>query len=77
MSVYLLLNLAVVGILAGAALIAVGVILVGRAVAVLEESKRLVAEVEAKKLAADKAMWDSIHTYWAALDAARKPGARS
>lgn len=77
MSVYVLLNLAVAGILAGAALIAVGVILVGRALAALEESKRLVAAAEAKKLAADEAMWDSIHTYWAALDAARKTGARS
>lgn len=69
MNEYLLLNLAVVGILAGAALLVVGVILIGRANVVHDETRKLLEQADAKRLAGES-------VYWAALDAVRPKSER-
>ncbi|RZT59357.1 hypothetical protein EV140_1962 [Microcella alkaliphila] len=77
MSEYLLLNIAVVGILVAAALLVVGTILLGRIVTLVYRANRRLVMAEMKNQAANVAYWDSLHTYWAALDAVRMAGVRS
>lgn len=69
MNEYLLLNLAVVGILAGSALITIAVILMLRLVDLIHRANRRIATADRKNLAAHR-------MYWAALDAARRQGVR-
>lgn len=70
MSEYFLLNVVVAGTLVNVALIVVASIMFGRIVTLVYRANRRVALADEKNLAAHR-------MYWAALDAARRQGARS